>query len=45
MLWKNGVLNHMYDKDLILFIKAGISISVKQKKSQNDIFWNMALFS
>lgn len=35
----------MYDKELILFITAGISISVKQKMSQNDIFWNVALFS
>lgn len=35
----------MYDKELILFITAGISISVKQIKSQKDILWNMALFS
>jgi len=35
----------MFDKELILFISAGISISVKQKKSQKDIFWNVALFS
>ena len=32
----------MYDKELILFITVGISISVKPKKSQKDIFWNMA---
>jgi hypothetical protein len=43
-LWKNAVLNQMYDKELILFITAGISISVKQKKSQRYILEHGFIF-